>query len=73
MKKNVFSRTLAVLASMTVLGAASMISASAEGESLAVSSATGKAGETVTIEYYHLEGNQYVLKSTQVTLDKKNE
>ncbi len=31
-----------------------------------------KAGETVTIEYYHLEGNQYVLKSTQVTLDKKN-
>lgn len=32
-----------------------------------------KAGETVTIEYYHLEGNQYVLKSTQVTLDKKNE
>ncbi len=50
MKKNVFSRTLAVLASMTVLGAASMISASAEGESLGVSSATGKAGETVTVQ-----------------------
>ncbi len=32
-----------------------------------------KAGETVTVEYYHLEGNQYVLKSTQVTLDKKNQ
>ena len=31
-----------------------------------------KAGETVKIEYYHLEGSQYVLKSTDVTLDKKN-
>jgi serine protease Do len=29
------------------------------------------AGETVTIEYYHPEGNQYVLKSVQVTLGQK--
>jgi LPXTG-motif cell wall-anchored protein len=49
MKKNVFSRTLAVLASTAVLGAASMISANAAGESLSLSSAEGKAGETVTL------------------------
>lgn len=30
-----------------------------------------KAGETVTIEYYHIEGNQYVLKTATVVLDKK--
>ena len=30
------------------------------------------AGETVTIEYYHMDGSQYVLKSVEVTLDKKN-
>lgn len=29
------------------------------------------AGETVTIEYYHQEGNQYVKKSVDVVLDKK--
>lgn len=31
-----------------------------------------KSGETVTIEYYHLEGNQYVLKSADVVLGSKN-
>ncbi len=30
------------------------------------------AGETVTIEYYHREGSQYVKKSVEVTLGKKN-
>jgi LPXTG-motif cell wall-anchored protein len=49
MKKNVFSRTIAVLASTAVLGAASMMSASAAGESLSLSSTSGKAGETVTL------------------------
>ena len=49
MKKNVFSRTIAVLASTAVLGAASMMSANAAGESLSLSSAEGKAGETVTL------------------------
>ena len=49
MKKNVFSRAIAVLASTAVLGAASMMSANAAGESLSLSSATGQAGETVTL------------------------
>jgi LPXTG-motif cell wall-anchored protein len=49
MKKNVFSRTLAVLASTAVLGAASMMSANAAGEALTITSATGEAGETVTL------------------------
>lgn len=31
-----------------------------------------KAGETVTIQYYHPEGTQYVLKSVDVTLGSKN-
>ena len=31
-----------------------------------------KSGETVAVEYYHLEGNQYVLKSVDVTLGKRN-
>ena len=30
------------------------------------------AGETVKIDYYHLEGSEYVLKSTEVTLGKKS-
>lgn len=30
------------------------------------------AGETVKIEYYHQEGSEYVLKSVDVTLGKKN-
>ncbi len=50
MKKNVFSRTLAVLASTAVLGAASMMSANAAGESLTISSASGLPGSTVTLE-----------------------
>lgn len=29
------------------------------------------AGEAVTIEYYHIEGSEYVLKSVDVTLDLK--
>lgn len=31
-----------------------------------------EAGETVTIEYYHLEKNEYVKKSVEVTLGNKN-
>ena len=31
-----------------------------------------KAGETVKVEYYHIEGNQYILKTVDLTLDKKN-
>ena len=49
MKKNVFSRTLAVLASTAVLGAASMMSANAAGESISLTSAEGLPGETVTL------------------------
>lgn len=30
------------------------------------------AGEKVTVEYYHQEGSEYVLKSVEVTLGKKN-
>lgn len=30
------------------------------------------AGETVTIEYYHPEGSEYVLKSVEVSLGRKN-
>lgn len=49
MKKNVFSRTLAVLASTAVLGAASMISANAAGEAVSLSNVVGQPGETVTM------------------------
>lgn len=49
MKKNVFSRTLAVLASAAVLGAASMISASAAGEAISLGNVTGQPGETVSM------------------------
>jgi len=31
-----------------------------------------KAGEKVNIEYYHLEGNEYKLKTVEVTLGKKS-
>ena len=30
------------------------------------------AGETVKVDYYHLEGSEYLLKSVEVTLGKKN-
>ena len=30
------------------------------------------AGETVKVDYYHLEGSEYVLNSVEVTLGKKN-
>lgn len=30
------------------------------------------AGETVKVDYYHLEGSEYILKSVEVTLGKKN-
>ena len=30
-----------------------------------------EAGEKVTIDYYHMEGSEYVLKSTEVTLGSK--
>ena len=46
MKKNVFSRAIAVLASMTVLGAASMMSASAAGEGVKVADVTVPYGTT---------------------------
>lgn len=45
--KNVFSKSIAVLASMAVLGAASMMSASAAG--IQVGSATAAAGDTVEL------------------------
>lgn len=31
-----------------------------------------KAGETVKLEYYHLEGSKYILKTVDIKLDKKN-
>ncbi len=31
-----------------------------------------KAGETVELEYYQLDGNKYILKTVEITLDKKN-
>lgn len=46
MKKNVFSRAIAVLASMTVLGAASMMSASAAGEGIKVADVEVPFGST---------------------------
>lgn len=49
MKKNVFSRAIAVLASMTVLGAASMMSASAAG--VVGASVEAKAGETAVVAF----------------------
>ena len=30
------------------------------------------AGEKVTVQYYHQEGSEYVLKSVEVTLGKKS-
>ena len=30
-----------------------------------------EAGEKVTIDYYHMKGSEYVLKSTEVTLGSK--
>ncbi|MFR2510997.1 MAG: hypothetical protein ACLS9K_01665 [Lachnospira eligens] len=30
-----------------------------------------EAGEKVTIDYYHMEGSEYVLKSKEVTLGSK--
>ena len=48
MKKNVFSRTLAVLASTAVLGAASMMTANAD-QSISLGSAEAQPGETVNI------------------------
>ena len=49
MKKNVFSKAIAVLASTAVLGAASMMSASAAGATVSADNVTGKAGDTVTV------------------------
>lgn len=57
MKKNVFSRTLAVLASTVVLGAASMMSANAAGETATIGSAEGTPGSTVTINISLAAGN----------------
>jgi LPXTG-motif cell wall-anchored protein len=49
MKKNVFSRTLAVLASTAVLGAASMMTANADGESVSLVGGEGTPGSVVTV------------------------
>ena len=49
MKKNVFSKAIAVLASTAVLGAASMMSASAAGATISADNVTGKPGETVKV------------------------
>ncbi len=69
MKKNVFSRTIAVLASAAVLGAASMMSASAAGESLSLTSAEGKAGETVTLNVVVACNNNFESLDTVVNFE----
>ncbi|MCM1227477.1 MAG: hypothetical protein NC320_08660 [Clostridium sp.] len=66
MKKNVFSRAMAVLASMAVLGAASMMTASAEGKTLTVGSATVEPGTTevdvdVTVNGVNSQGCEFSL------------
>lgn len=58
MKKNVFSRTLAVLASTAVLGAASMISANAAGEAASIDNVTAAPGETVAVNVVASSGDQ---------------
>ena len=70
MKKNVFSRTIAVLASTAVLGAASMMSANAAGESLSLSSAEGQAGETVTLSVNVACNNNFESLDTVVNFDE---
>lgn len=70
MKKNVFSRTLAVLASTVVLGAASMMSASAAGESLTITSAEGKPGDTVAINIVAAADNHNEALDAMIQFDE---
>lgn len=70
MKKNVFSRTLAVLASTVVLGAASMMSASAAGPSLTITSAEGKPGDTVTLEIIAAANDRVETIDASITFDE---
>ncbi|MBE6844544.1 MAG: LPXTG cell wall anchor domain-containing protein [Ruminococcus sp.] len=70
MKKNVFSRTLAVLASTAVLGAASMMSASAAtAATVSVSSAEATPGSTVTLTVDVACGNDLEAFDVVVTWD----
>ncbi|MBQ8435658.1 MAG: LPXTG cell wall anchor domain-containing protein [Oscillospiraceae bacterium] len=70
MKKNVFSRTLAVLASTAVLGAASMMTASAApAGSITVIGGEGKAGDTVSVLLNIGCGNQLEGIDAVVTWD----
>ena len=50
MKKNILTKTFAVLASTAILGAASMLSANAAGATVSVSSAEATPGQTVTAQ-----------------------
>ncbi len=70
MKKNVFSRTLAVLASTVVLGAASMMSASAAGESLTITSAEGAPGDTVTLNVVVAANNAAETLDSSIVFDE---
>lgn len=49
MKKNILTKTFAVLASTAILGATSMLSANAAGATVSVSSAEATPGQTVTL------------------------
>ncbi len=69
MKKNLISKTIAAAASAAVLGAAAMMSASAAGESLSLTSASGKAGETVTLEVVVACNNNFESLDTVLTWD----
>ena len=64
MKKNVFSKSLAVIASAAVLSVAGALSASAAGEAYVIGDATGKAGETVTVQVSVSGGGLTAMGST---------
>ena len=67
--KNLISRTIAVLASSAILGAASMMTANAAGESLSLTSAEGLAGETVTLSVVVACNNNFESLDTVLTWD----
>lgn len=64
MKKNVFSKSLAVIASAAVLSVAGALSASAAGEAYVIGDASGKAGETVTVQVSVAGGGLTAMGST---------
>ena len=64
MKKNVFSKSLAVIASAAVLSVAGALSASAAGEAYVIGDASGKAGETVTVQVSVSGGGLTAMGST---------